>query len=140
MNDLDTLRSMGTFYNVKSWCSRYIMEITKGIKNDKETKVSAVISEAMAYIKGNHQKDIRLKDVAEIVSISPQYFSKIFKDELGVNFIDYLTSIRMNEAKTMLREGQLSIKEICYKIGYNDPNYFSRLFKKVEGISPTEFQ
>ncbi len=140
MVDLDTLRGMSSFFNMKSWCSRYILDITKWIRKEKENKVSAVIGEAMNYIKENHDQDIRLKDVAEIVSISPQYFSKIFKDELGVNFIDYLTTVRMDEAKRMLRERDLSIKEICYKIGYKDPNYFSRLFKKVEGISPTEFQ
>jgi len=82
---------------------------------------------------------LRLKDVAEVVSISPQYFSKIFKDEIGYNFIDHLTFVRIDKAKTMLKEGKLSIKEISFCIGYNDPNYFSRLFKKVEGISPTEY-
>lgn len=136
---VDEINRITQFYDLQNWCVTKAMDITNRIKAEKENKVSAVISEAMAHIEANFNQDLRLKDVAEAVAISPQYFSKIFKKELGVNFIDYLTQVRMEQAKTMLSENNLSIKEICYRIGYNDPNYFSRLFKKVEGVSPTEY-
>lgn len=139
MNYIDEIKAMDGFFDIKNWSIQKTKEITELIKGEKESKVSTVIAEAMVYIADNYNKDLRLKEVAEAVAISPQYFSKIFKEELGVNFIDYLTNIRMDEAKKMLKEGSLSIKEICYQIGYNDPNYFSRLFKKVEGISPTDY-
>ena len=114
--------------------------MTKQIKLEKEYKASTVVQEAKNYIEDNYNKEIRLKDVAEAVAISPQYFCKIFKEELGVNFVDYLTSVRMEEAKKMIKQKKMSIKEICFTIGYNDPNYFSRLFKKIVGVSPTEFE
>ena len=136
---IDENKQMKTMYDNRNWCINNAKEITKGIKGEKENTVSTVIFEAMQFISDNYSKDLRLKDVAQAVAISPQYFSKIFKEELGVNFIDYLTKTRMEAAKLMLKEASMSIKEICYQIGYNDPNYFSRLFKKVEGISPTEF-
>lgn len=136
---VEEIKGMNNFYDISNWCVNKAKEITGLIKGEKENKVSSAIAEAMSFIEENYSKDLRLKDVAEEVAISPQYFSKIFKEELGVNFIDYLTKIRMEAAKTMLKEGKISIKEICYQIGYNDPNYFSRLFKKVEGKSPTEF-
>jgi len=136
---INEISELSTFFDLQAWCLNKAQEITKAIHEAKENKVSSVIGEAMTYIEENYSKDLRLKDVAEAVAISPQYFSKIFKKELGVNFIDYLTNVRMEQAKRMLKEDRLSIKEICYQIGYNDPNYFSRLFKKVVGVSPTEY-
>lgn len=136
---VDEIRQFEDFFEVRNYCTSKTVAISDSIHQEKENRVSNVISEAMDFIEINSAKDIRLKDVAEAVAISPQYFSKIFKKELGVNFIDHLTQVRMNRAKIMLRQGELSIKEICYEIGYNDPNYFSRLFKKVEGVSPTDY-
>lgn len=139
INYVDEIKVLNQFYEFENYCTEKAKDITNNVKQEKENKVSSVISEAMTYIEEKYNVDIRLKDVAEAVAISPQYFSKIFKKELGVNFIDYLTKVRMEQAKTMLKSGSMSIKEICFQIGYNDPNYFSRLFKKVEGVSPTEF-
>lgn len=136
---MNEIKEFKTVYDLKNYCIAKALEITKLIQLEKKTKVSTIITEAMEYIDLNFEKDLRLKDVAEEVCISPQYFSKIFKDELGYNFIDYLTHIRILRAKEMLKEGKLSIKEISFNVGYNDPNYFSRLFKKMEGISPTDF-
>lgn len=141
-NDLsyiDDLKQIKEYYNLKNWCIAKAKSITQSIKLEKENKASSVISDAINYIKENYNKELHLKDVAEVVAISPQYFSKIFKEEVGVNFIDYLTTVRIEQAKKMLNEENLSIKEICFKIGYNDPNYFSRLFKKIVGVSPTEY-
>ena len=70
----------------------------------------------------------------------PYYFSKIFKDELGLNFIEYLTSVRIEKAKELLTESDMSMKEICGACGYTDPNYFSRSFKKNVGVTPTEYK
>lgn len=136
---LNEIQQMDNYYEMKNWCFIRILGITEKIKEEKDTKVSNIMTEAKKYIDENYNKEIGLTEVSEAVSISPQYFSKIFKEELGLNFIEYLTTVRMDHAKRMLKEKKLSIKEICYEIGYNDPNYFSRLFKKNEGISPTEY-
>ena len=71
--------------------------------------------------------------------MTPQHFSKVFKEETGKNYIEWLTNYRMDVAKGLLMEGKQTIKEVCFKVGYNDPNYFSRIFKKIEGYSPSEF-
>ena len=94
----------------------------------------------MTYIQGNYQKDISLEDVSREVDISPYYFSKIFKDSTGENFIEYLTRLRMDKAKQMLRNTSLSIKEIGMTVGYMDPNYFSRIFKKQTEMTPREYR
>ena len=74
------------------------------------------------------------------INVSPQYLSKLFKEETGENFIDYLTAIRIKIAKDLLEKNELSVKEICFSIGYNDPNYFSRMFKINVGVTPTEYK
>jgi two-component system, response regulator YesN len=83
---------------------------------------------------------LSLDDVSREVNVSPYYFSKLFKEETGENFIEYLTAIRMEKAKELLSQTGKSMKEICSEVGYTDPNYFSRSFKKNVGVTPTEFK
>jgi two-component system response regulator YesN len=136
---INDLKNIKEHHNLKNWCILEAKRITEAIKSQKEDNTSDLISEAKEFIKENYNEELHLKDVAMAISISPQYLSKIFKDEVGINFIDYLTTVRIEEAKKMLKQENLSIKEICFTIGYNDPNYFSRLFKKIVGVSPTEY-
>jgi len=92
------------------------------------------------YITDNLKEDINLKDTAAKFNLSPYYFSRTFKKVFGYNFSDYLNLIRINKAKELLKDDSLSIKEICYLVGYSDPNYFSKVFKKYEGVTPTEYR
>ena len=78
--------------------------------------------------------------MSQFVNVSPYYFSKLFKEETGENFIEYLTGLRIAHAKELLKNPALSIKEICVMSGYSDPNYFSRIFKKQENMSPSEYR
>ena len=106
----------------------------------KEKESESVVARAKAYIKENYQKDISLDDVSRMVDISPYYFSKLFKQEQGEGFVEYLTRTRMTAARQLLRTPQYSIKEICAMCGYGDPNYFSRIFKRYEGVTPSEYR
>ena len=74
------------------------------------------------------------------MDIRPYYFSNLFKQETGKNFIEPLTEIRLKNARELLQDSQLSIKEICAQSGYSDPNYFSRIFKKQTDMTPSEFK
>lgn len=94
----------------------------------------------MLYIQENFSKDISLDEVSGQVNISPYYFSKIFKEETGENFIEYLTRIRIEKAKEFLKQPEVSVKEAGVKSGYTDPNYFSRIFKKQTDMTPSEFK
>ena len=106
----------------------------------KEKESESVVARAKAYIDQNYQKDISLDEVSRMVDISPYYFSKLFKQEQGENFIEYLTRTRMQKARQLLKDQKYSIKEICAMCGYSDPNYFSRIFKKYEGVTPSEYR
>ena len=88
----------------------------------------------------NFQKDLSLDALSKELDISPYYFSKLFKEETGSNFVEYLTNLRMDRAKELLKDENRSMKEICMEVGYSDPNYFSRIFKKNLGVTPTEYR
>jgi two-component system response regulator YesN len=102
--------------------------------------VGDLIMQAQKYISENFAGNISLESVAEEIALSPQYFSRLFSSRAGRTFIDYLTELRINKACQLLLEGKLSIKEICSAVGYTDPNYFSRIFKKYIGLTPTEYK
>lgn len=125
---------------LKTWLKNRIRRICEEISLIREKKLSGVIVSAREYISNNYSKEITLEDVSREVNVSPNYFSKLFKDETGSNFIDYLTMLRMEKAKKLLSDSRYVNKEICYHIGYSDPNYFSRIFKKIVGVTPTEYR
>jgi len=126
---------------LKSCCKKRIEYVSQCIKSIREKRINnRLILKAIEYIKKNYRNKITLEEVAGELNISPHYFSKLFKDEVGETFIDYLTSLRIQRSKELLAENQLSGKEICFEIGYGDPNYFSRNFKRIVGITPTEYK
>ena len=130
-NDIDRLRS---------WFLRRLSDAVKQVSGSGKKRTNTAVEKAKDYIKENYAKDVSLDEVSRMVDISPYYFSKIFKEETGENFIEYLTNIRIEKAKKLLTESDMSMKEICASVGYADPNYFSRTFKKNVGVTPTEYK
>ena len=126
--------------NLSTWFKDKLSVVCHNMACNRAEKTADVIKSAEKYIKENFSKEISLDDVSRFVCISPYYFSKLFKDEKGVNFIEYLTKIRISKAKELIEDGGYSMKEICSMCGYQDPNYFSRTFKKNVGISPSEYK
>lgn len=128
------------YEGLRRWFIDKITEVCHNILRKQEEQTEGIVWKAKQYINENYAKDISLDDVSKVVNISPYYFSKVFKEEAGENFIEYLTRIRIGNAKESLRTTELSIKEICLMSGYGDPNYFSRIFKKYEGVTPSEYR
>ncbi|MGI6174558.1 MAG: response regulator [Christensenellales bacterium] len=98
------------------------------------------IRKAAAYMEEHYTQSITLEDAAMVAGMSPSYFSSVFKKEMGENFSDYLTSLRMRQAKRLLRDTIFSIEQISEMIGYNDYRYFSKLFKRTYAISPGKYR
>lgn len=137
---LPDVLSFATYEQLRTWYTEKLSVSCQNIMMRKEAQSSSVIDKAKDYISARYSKDISLDDVSREVDISPYYFSKIFKEETGENFIEYVTNIRIAKAKELLQTSDLSIKEICGEVGYADPNYFSRTFKKNVGVTPTEYK
>jgi len=105
------------------------------------SKYSDIIVRAQEYIKSNYSdKDISLHTVAKEVSVSPNHFSTVFSRETGETFINYITGVRIEQAKVLLKTTQMRTSDIGYEVGYNDTQYFSYVFKKQTGMTPKEFR
>ncbi len=137
---LPTIMEMNDYGQMKNWFVEKIMAASQNVLSKRAEKSGSIVETAKEYIRTYYRKDISLDDVSRVVNISPYYFSKIFKEDTGENFIEYLTNIRMNRAKELLDTTEYSMKEICSMVGYSDPNYFSRSFKKNVGVTPTEYK
>ena len=128
------------YTSLREWYLEKLEAVCRKIATRREEQSESIISKAKAYIKENFAKELSLDEISRVVNISPYYFSKLFKEESGENFIEYLTRVRISRAKELLSNPALSIKEICGMAGYSDPNYFSRIFKKQEDVTPSEYR
>lgn len=118
-----------------------LLSVADFINQRKNKRLTQIINKAKQYISKNYAKDnLSLEEVAAHVKISPCYFSFTFKQEEGINFIDYLTMIRIEKAKTFLTASAYKSYEVSYLVGYNNPTYFSTIFKKCVGLSPSAYR
>lgn len=125
---------------LRSWFVGKFKEACRNMSTKKEEHENQLVVRAQEYIQKNFQKDLSLDDVSRQMDLSPYYFSKLFKEETGSNFVEYVTNLRIAQAKELLEKEEYSMKEICVQVGYSDPNYFSRIFKKNVGVTPTEYR
>ena len=98
------------------------------------------IYNAIMYIEEHLSEELSLSDLAEHVSLSAPYFSKLFKDVMGSSFSDYLTNARLQQAQILLGKTDLSIEKIAERVGFANGNYFCNVFKKRYGVAPSEFR
>jgi two-component system response regulator YesN len=124
---------------LKMYFEQIIENLIKDLCNNAKEQTVEIIETVKEYINENYSEDISLDDVADYISFSKYYLSKLFKEVEGINYKDYLIKVRMEEAKKRLKKGD-KIKVVASEVGYSDRNYFSRAFKKYTGISPGKFQ
>ena len=133
-------------YLLKPWKEERLCElINTAIENVRSMQKTDSIVHSQKdiikdYIDRNYKKDISAKDVAGILGYSDVYFSKVFKQLFNDNFINYLTKIRIDRAKVLLRDVSFNIKEVGKSVGYADSNYFTKVFKRSVGMSPSEYR
>lgn len=95
---------------------------------------------ATQYIKKHYNENLAINSLAELFNMSPNYFSSVFKKELNQSAVNYITEVRMEKAKEYLRDTDLSVIEIAESVGYEDSQYFFRVFKKTTGVTPLQFR
>ena len=103
------------------------------------TDENATIEKIKSYIQENYDKDISRQELADLFYFSSAYFSRFFKKKTGQNFIDYLTTVRMEKAIELLAT-RMSVDEIAQKTGYNSRNHFILNFRQYTSLSPTEYR
>lgn len=145
------IRAGNIDYKVSSFNSYSIVKISKHLEKVldeifdeimKENKLpqNSEIIIALNYIEKNFNEDVTLEDVANYVSLSSSYLSKLFKKETGINFSKYLTNRKIKEAKRMIQYEDMSVNDIAFKLGYNEPSYFCKVFKDQEGLTVSQYR
>ncbi|AYE33030.1 response regulator transcription factor [Clostridium septicum] len=118
-----------------------VVEILNEFINiDKDYSINNELKFVLNYIEKNLKGNIMLQDIASCMNVSTSYLSKSFKNKMGTNFNKYVTKRKIEEAKYILKSTDISISDLTFNIGYNEPNYFCKVFKKVEGMTPLEYR
>ncbi len=119
------------------------LKILEAVEQDRETvkaeSRNKAVSSVLDYIHANFDRDIGLNDLAQATGLTTAYLCNLFKECVGVSYIKYLTSIRLDHAKRMLQCGEKATK-VSEKVGYSDYHYFCRVFKKYTGVTPGEYR
>lgn len=110
------------------------------LKERRENETTRPIRRAKQFIQENYGRNITLEDVCGTVGFSSAYFSALFKKETGMGFSKYLTEVRIDRAKELLRDTDLPVTEVCQAVGYSDRKHFTQTFHKMTGVNPAEFR
>jgi AraC-like DNA-binding protein len=105
-----------------------------------QPRVDVRLEAALAYITKNFLRTVSESEVATLCNLSPSRFCREFKAAFGVTFGEYLASYRMSQAKRLLANPHMPVADVAGAVGFNDPSYFTRVFRKQEGVSPSEFR
>ncbi len=133
------IEKLNTFDDIEKWLQNRFNEMLDWMKQLRNKQKHVSVQTACEYIEQNFSKEISLEEVASNVKMNPSYFSILFKEEMGITYIKYVTKIRIERAKQMLKEGR-NISEVSEEVGYFNHRYFSELFKKTTGLTPGQFK
>ncbi|MBQ7565446.1 MAG: response regulator [Lachnospiraceae bacterium] len=137
----DIVRNMTEVSEAKDYLTRCLKRVISIRDQLSVKRYGKVMREAVAYIDEHYaDEDISLNTLALLLSISPNHFSAIFSQEMGVTFIEYLIGKRMEKAKELLMTTDMKSFEVAYAVGYKDPHYFSSTFKKTQGMTTREYR
>lgn len=117
-----------------------ISRLVKEKEQDDIKSQNYVIAKALEYIEQNYEHPIKLTDVAEYVCLSTVYFSRVFKQRMGVGFVEYLTDFRIEKAILLMKDPTIKINMIAEQVGFFSSRYFAETFKNRKGMTPSEYR
>lgn len=134
----DKIEECETMTELKEYVTSILNNILEKMR--EVDKKSIFIKRAVEYIIKNYYKDISLEIVSKELYITPGYLSLLFKQEMGINFIDFIAGYRIEKAKELLKNSSLKNYEVSNMIGFRDEKYFSQIFKKYVGLTPSQYK
>lgn len=141
--NLNYLQEIGDIESVDElcfWLIKVLDRFIECVSSIGSSEVSGLIRKAIAYMEKHYKENISLQDVAEEVYLNPSYFSKLFKEQTGIRFIEYLNKIRVEQSKKYLRQIDMNISEVALNSGFCDQSYYTHVFKNIEGITPGKWR
>ncbi|MEG0085267.1 MAG: response regulator [Niameybacter sp.] len=137
--DLDELTSLSSLKEMREYLWALVLDCLE-TESHVDTNAKNKIKLAIKYITEHYNKDIAINDLAEKFTMSPNYFSSIFKKETGQTAINFIKALRINKAKEYLAQSQKSVVDIAKEVGYEDSQYFFKVFKKATGQTPLQYR
>ncbi len=139
-NLYEELKGKETIRDIETWFLNNCNKFVEAINSVNQKKGRKNVEKILEYINEHINDDISLNEISDWIGFSPAYVSKMIKEFTGKNYIDYLNGSRIEKAKQLLQNTQLSIKETGFKVGFNSIQTFMRTFKKYEGITPGQYR
>jgi len=132
-NEFDIIIKSDSIEELKHYVETIVENTISILIGNKKTALNDYVQRAIEIVENNYQDAISLEYISDKIGVSSYYLSRLFKQELNMNYIDYLTEIRIKKALKLIEEKRYSIKTLSEKVGYNNPTYFCRVFKKATG-------
>ena len=120
--------------------TKFLREIRKSHIGSIEPRLQKIMPEIIKYIENNYNSSLSLDELAQKSFYNPSYFSRVFKELYGKNLTEYIAEKRISEAVKLLENSNLTIEEICHKVGYNDKKHFYKMFRQKMELTPGQFR
>ncbi len=134
-----TLSTKKNFYTLSDWLFDNVTSFLEGLFTYPDAKHTNLIHKCIQYISQNYAEYLTLEETAKALSHSPDYLGRIFKQETGVTFNHYVNNLRIEKAKKLIRNTDMRLTDISHMVGYADQSYFTKVFRRITGISPSEY-
>jgi len=129
-----------TIEGMSQWLSKVLHQFTDLVFASKDEEYGSVIARSIRYIRNNYREKITLEETAQEVSLSPNYFSRIFNEKMNLSFSAYVNRLRVEQAQKLLLNTSLPIVEIAGLVGFEEQSYFSKVFKSITHLSPGQYR
>ncbi|REE92709.1 two-component system response regulator YesN [Paenibacillus taihuensis] len=140
---VESMKQLETLDQTMGWLQALLLNVHRtlqqGLKESSKPVYSILVTKVKKFLEEHYRDDISQSAVSEVVGVSETYISKQFSKEVGCSFMHYLTQLRIEEAKKLLKSGY-KIAEVSEKVGYSNHEHFSRIFKKITGINPKTYR
>ncbi len=137
---LKNVSSLQDFSALSAWFYRSIDKYMDAMFAFPKARHASSIQSCIQYIRQHYTSRLTLEDTARAVGLSPDYLSRIFKQETGVTFTHYLNDLRIRKARDLIRHSGLRLTDICQMVGFDDQSYFTKVFRRFAGMSPNEYR
>lgn len=142
-NNIDYIHkalTLDTQEGILLWISQALEDFTKTVYHFQDTPKMSQLKPAIEYMQYNYSEPLTLADIAKTAHLSVSRLGHLFREQMGITVVDYLTHLRINHAKRLLLSTEHNCTRIGYDVGYNNQSYFTRVFKQITGVTPRQFR
>ena len=132
--------NIGTQEDLCAWISTALNDFIELVYSSQDARKVSQVRPAINYIDANYDKAVSLSEISRACHLSISRMSHVFKEQMGITVVEYMTNVRIERAKEFLLGTDLNCTEICFQVGYNNQSYFTRTFKELVGITPRQFR